>query len=255
MPGVLRSTDEPLSAHRLVAATLDLYRRFPLLFLVLAAGVVIPYSGIVLAVTGAGPFEEGSVSVGASLFLTLADLALITPLVSALHIHAVAAARAGETPKIPAVARQGLRVLPVVAAASIVSWLGIFLGLLALVIPGLLLMLRWSVVAQTAAIENQGWLPALRRSGHLTDHRYRHILLVFVYAGLIAGVPAYLIGLGFSGDTTTPASFLVGTVVGIVAASFGALVTALLYYDLRGRQELEFVAVEAEEPAAGQLDS
>jgi hypothetical protein len=225
----------PLPAHRLVIATFRLYRRFPLLFLVLAAGVVVPYELIVLAVTGAGPLAQGSLGLSASLLLNLTDLALVGPLVSALHVHAVGEVREERDPRLASVARQGLKVLPVVAAAAIISSLGILLGTLLFVIPGVFLMLRWAVVAQAAAIEHEGWLPALQRSHQLTDGNYRHVLVFVIYVFLIALVPTYLIGLGFGHESTSAASFLVGLIAQVILTSFSALATALLYYDLRVR--------------------
>jgi len=50
-------------------------------------------------------------------------------------------------------------------------------------------------------------------------------------------VPTLLIGLGFGHHSTTVASFTVGLIVQIFTRSFAALTTALLYYDLRIRQE------------------
>jgi hypothetical protein len=162
---------------------------------------------------------------------------LIGPLISALHVHAVSETREGRDPRLGAVARQGLRVLPVVVAASIIAGLGIGLGLLAFVVPGVILGLRWFVVAQAAAIEDEGWLPALRRSAQLTDGHYGHIFIFAVYIGLITEVPVLLVGLGLGGDSTTAASFLVGLPVLVLTRSFSALATAVLYYDLRSRRE------------------
>lgn len=234
---VTNTTRTPRSARRLVAGAFELYRRYPLLFFVLAAGVVVPYESIVLAVTGTGPFAQGSLSVGTSLLLTVIGWVLIGPLISALHVHAVAEAREGRDPQLAAVARRGLLVLPVVVAASIISGLGIGLGLLAFVVPGVILMLRWLVVAQVAAIEGEGWLPALRRSAQLTDGHYGHLFVFVIYISLITTVPVLLAGLGFGNDHTTAISFLAGLLVLVFTHSFGALATALLYYDLRSRRE------------------
>jgi len=103
--------------RQLLLATLGLYRRYPLLFFVLAAGVIVPYDLIVLAATETGTFSRGDVGVGASLLLTVVDLALISALISALHVHAVAEVGRGRDPRIGSVAIQGLRVLPVVAGS------------------------------------------------------------------------------------------------------------------------------------------
>ncbi len=226
----------PQSAHQLVIGTFGLYRRYPLLFLVLAAGVLVPYELIVLALTGSGPLGRGSLSPVATVLVTLADWTLVTPLISALHVHAVGEVREGGIPRLAPVARQGLKVLPVVAAASVISWLGIVLGFAALIVPGVLLLLRWFVVAQAAAIEHEGWLPALRRSGELTNDRYGHILVFVVYLSVIVTLPVFLVGLGL-GDDPSGAALVVGLFVQVVTWSFGALATALLYYDLRVRRE------------------
>lgn len=234
----------PRSATRLLLDALALYRSYSLLFLALAAGVVVPYEAIVLALTGAGPFAQGALGFWASNLLLLADLALISPLVSAMHVHAVREVREGGNPRFGSVARQGLRVLPGVAIVSVVYGVGTTLGLVALIAPGIYLMLRWAVAAQSAAIEQEGWRQALRRSGELADDHYGHVFLVIFISGVIVVVPSFLIGLAFGHGSTDVASFLVGTAIRVVSYSFGALVVALLYYDLRLRWEL------APDPAA-----
>ena len=97
-------------------------------------------------------------------------------------------------------------------------------------------MLRWFVVTQTAAIEHEGWLPALRRGAELTNGHYGHVFVFSTYVGLIAFVPLLMVESGF-GDAKTVAAFLVGTIVQIIAISFTALATAILFYDLRTRHE------------------
>lgn len=229
----------PRSVPRLLVGTFELYRRYPLLFLVLAAGVIVPYELIALAATGTGAFSRSNTSVGTQLFLTLADWALVTPLVSALHVHAVSEVRSEREPQIGVVALQGLRVLPVVAAATIVSWLGITVGFFLLIVPGVILWLRWAVVAQAAAIEREGWLPALRRSRRLADGHYRHIAAFLIMVGVIATVPFIVGAIAFGHHDTGAASFVTGLAIRVLTASFAALGGALLYFDLVVRQEAE----------------
>lgn len=225
----------PRSAGQLVRAAFELYWDYSLLFLVLAAGVIVPYEVIVLAATGAGPFAHGSLGFGASSLLTLIGLGLIGPLVSALHVHAVSEVSEGRKPRLASVAARGLWVLPVVAAAEIIAWLGIALGFLAFFVPGVILWLRWYVVAQAAAIEHEGWLPALRRSRQLTAGHYRHLIAFEIYLTLITSVPTLLVGFAFGHETTTVASFLVGVALQVVTWSLSALAAALMYFDLRVR--------------------
>lgn len=240
----------PRSAPRLLAGTVELYRRYPSLFLVLAAGVIVSYELIVLAVTGTGAFSRANASFGTQLLLELADLALIGPLVSSLHVHAVAEVRRDREPQIGSVALQGLKVLPVVAAATIVSWLGMMLGFVLLIVPGIVLMLRWAVVAQAAAIEHEGWLPALKRSRQLTDGHYRHVAAFIVLVAVITLVPSIAGGIVFGHHDTSAASFLTGLAVRVITASFAALATALLYYDLLARWETATASATRAEAAA-----
>ncbi len=241
--------ERPRSAWELIKVTFALYRRLPLLFLILAAGVMVPYWLVVLALTGAGPETERSVSAGAGLILTVVETALVGPLISALHVHAVDEVREGRRPVIGAVARRGLAALPVVSAAVIVAAIGSFLGLLALIIPGVLLYLGWAVVAQTAALEDGGWVDALRRSRRLTRQNYEHVFGTLFLSGAILLVPTLLIARVFRQQDTTVASFLVGTAFMTLTASFSALVSALLFFDLRARLELQ-ASAPAHEPNA-----
>jgi hypothetical protein len=243
------------SAFELIGATFALYRRFPLLFLVLAGAVVVPYQLIVLVLTGAGPITRGQAGAGAEFILSVADLGLVVPLISGLHAHAVDDVRKGNRPRLPSVARRGLTVLPVVSAAVIISTLAVAVGFVALIVPGVLLLLRWSVVAQAAALADKSWGNALNRSTDLSSGHYRHIF------GLVFSVEVVSFGLSllarraFGHSTTTVPSFLVGTALQILLQSFTALAAALLYFDLTARLHEGARGVAMTEPSADAADS
>jgi len=116
---------EPEPVNAIIAKTFALYRRYPLLFLVLALGVIVPYDLVVLIATGSGPLAKNS---GLAVNPLLAVF-LISPLISALHIHAVAEVRAERTPRLRSIAARGLRVLPTAAATAIMVTLGVLVGL------------------------------------------------------------------------------------------------------------------------------
>jgi hypothetical protein len=247
--------DRTRSISEILRAALGLYQRYPGLFAVLALGVIAPYDLVVLAATGAGPLATGAHgNTEVSLLLTLLDLSLVGPLISALHVHAVVMIGEGGRPHLGEVALRGLRVLGVVVAAEIMATLGIALGFLALIVPGILLALRWSVVAQAAAIEQEGWLPALRRSGRLTSGHYGHIFgLVFLTGLLTIGAMrgAGAIPLGSSSGI---ASIALGIAVHTLTASFAALTLAVLYFDLRARATEPHTRSEPESQHPRDLD-
>jgi hypothetical protein len=224
------------SIAQIIGEALDIYQRVPLLFLTLALGVVAPYDLAALAATGEGPLANTAhQNVGVTLLLLLLGTALVGPLISALHMHAVVIIGERATPRLGQVALRGLRVLPVVAAAAIISALGIAAGFLALIVPGVLLLLRWAVVAQVAAVEDVDWQSALGRSYGLTRGHYRHIAALIVITGLVAfGIEAGARAVPL-GDTSGVASVALGIAARTLTASFSALTLALLYFDLRAR--------------------
>jgi hypothetical protein len=228
--GALR---DPEPARALVAKTFQLYRRYPLLFLALALGVVVPYDLVVLLATGSGPLAKSS-ELGLNFLLTPF---LVSPLISALHIHAVAEVRAGRTPRLGDIAARGLRVLPTAAATAIMTTLGIAVGLVALIVPGIILAFRWYVAVQAAAIEQEGWIPAIRRSRELTRGVYVHLFGFGILIYLIAEVPLLIGRAVVTGHDTLAAAFIGGVLLHAFALAFTALATALLYFDLAARQE------------------
>lgn len=201
----------------------------------LAFGVVAPYELIVLAAIGTTPFGEQSGKVSTVLVLTLIDFALIGPLISALYVHAVRQIAAGERPRIPEITVRGLRVLPTVAAAEIIATLGIGLGFVLLIVPGVILALRWAVVAQAAALESENWIDALRRSAQLVSGNYIHVLGLVLATGLVA-VLLRDIGYAVTGNHATVVAVAVGIVVETLARSILALCSAVLFFDLVARK-------------------
>jgi hypothetical protein len=225
----------PKPVGEVLGDALRCYGRHPALFLVLTLAVVVPYTLIVLLVAGAAPLGQQHVSTSAALIVILAAVLLETPLISALHVHAVVVIGEGRTPQLGQVAARGVRVLPVVAAAEVVAGIGTGVGFVLLIVPGVLLLLRWAVVAQTAAIEGVNWLVALRRSAELTRGHYLHVLAVILIVGvidqLIKGVGGALVGSGAGA-----VNVVVGIAVDTITLSFAALTTAMLYFDLLARQ-------------------
>ena len=170
----------PRSIAEIVGASFSLYARYPLLFLILALAVTAPYELIVLAAVGTAPIGGKNVDASTALILVVIDVALIAPLISALYAHAVVMIGGRERPNALNVAGRVLPVLPVVAAAEIAAGFGIGLGLLAFLIPGVYLLVRWAVVAQVAALEHPDWIGALRRGADLTRGNFWHVFGVLI---------------------------------------------------------------------------
>lgn len=222
------------SAFQLIGATFALYRRYSWLFIVLAGVVVVPYELISLL---DGPLH-GVARVLVDVALEIGAFALVVPLISVLHLYAVEDVRLGREPDLASVGRRAVGRLRVVSPAVLLSWLGIVAGLIALIVPGILLSIRWAVVAQTGALEATSWRQALTRSAGLTERRKSHVFGFFILLWLITAVPTG-IHIAVFGAETTVGSVVVGAAFAILASSFTALATAFLYYDLKTRLRTE----------------
>jgi hypothetical protein len=239
--------ERPRALSELIGAAVDVYFRVPILFLVLAAIAVVPWELILLLITGDGPLALGHAGFIVGQLVGLAGYFFVTPLIAAFHVHAVGQFGDGGRPRLFATLRRSLPTLPVVVLVTGITGIATTIGIALLIVPGLLLLSRWAVVSQTAALEGGGWTDALRRGADLTDGHRWDVFWVIVVTGVIVAVPWLIAQRIFGHTTTTAASFVVGTALQVFMRSFGALVLALLYFDLKGRRSV--ASVEPEEPA------
>jgi hypothetical protein len=248
----------PRSVSEVGRATLGLYRYYPWLFLVLAAAVIVPYDLLRLVITGNGPIAHARhhAGVATSWALFFLSLSIVGPIISALHAHALVLIGEAKEPRVASVARQGLAVLPQVAlTVTIVAVVvnGIlfaprhpaFVYVLAYCVS-VFLWVRFCVVAQIASVERTSAIATLRTSWKLTRRNGWHVLvvLILIYAvayGVTAGTRVVTPGSGSGAEWV-----LLGLGVDTVIASFVALATAVLYFDLVARAaRIERVETEA----------
>jgi hypothetical protein len=215
----------PRTVGQILDAAFRTYARRPLLFISLAAIVLIPYGAVTVLLERAK-----HVPATTEFLLLLADLAVVNPFVSALQMQALLDLGDGLRPVGRNVMRRALTVLPVVAAADIVAALGEFAGLLLFIIPGVIIALRLAIVAPIAASERLSWPEVLRRSFGLTQGNAWRILGLLLIQGILLEL-----ALGIE-SARSVAGAIVGAAVLIVAQSFCTLLINLLYFDLRARQ-------------------
>jgi hypothetical protein len=137
------------------------------------------------------------------------------------------------------VARAGIETLPAVLFVEFIANLGIIVGFFFFFVPGVVLLLRWSVVAQVVARERVGLRDALRLSGDLVSEHYLHVFWLMLVVTALSAVVAAIGG----GVMSIAAGSVIGTatlelVFETVIASFGALALAVLYFDLYARQSV-----------------
>lgn len=128
-------------------------------------------------------------------------------------------------------------VAPVLAPlmwTAILVGLGVFLGFLAFVIPGLVLLTQWSVAAPAVVIERQGATKAISRSRQLVQGngwQVFGVLIVTVVIILVADAVFLSIAAAISGGTVSIAA--ANLVAGVLTAPVFALASSVLYLSLR----------------------
>jgi hypothetical protein len=212
-----------------------------LLFIALSAAVVVPTELIVEGL-GLGMLTgsyDSSPSLVEGLIPTLAGLLVVTPIISAICIYALHQIAAGGRPSTGEVFVSGFEAFTPLFAAVALAVVGIVVGLVLLVVPGVYLLVRWYFVPQTVVIEGARGAGALSRSSQLTQGFWWRAFGLVLLANLAIAIPGLLLITPFTAiaDSTDRAVWeVVGTAVTTsVTAPFVALFSTLLYYDLRAR--------------------
>lgn len=116
---------------------------------------------------------------------------------------------------------------------GIVAGIGIAIGFVLIVVPGLILITIWSVAAPVVVLERPGGLGALGRSRELVRGNGWQVFGVIVVLVIGVGIVAALIeAIGDSGGTGV--GIVVRIIVQVLTAPLSALAAAVLYYELGG---------------------
>jgi hypothetical protein len=239
----------PLGVGEILDTALAVYRRHAFsLWRVVAVVIALP-----AALNGALAVAErqvrdsngssGSLFVLQLLYLIISLVASF--LATAAAYRLVADAYLGRPVDPAASLRFGLRRLASVIWVSVLAGLGIFVGLLLVIVPGLYLAVAWSVAIPVVLGENLRGRKALARSRRLVRGRFWPcagvLVLSFLLAGIVAAVIAVVVaGIAGSSGNDTLLFFDQGVstlIADTLVLPFQVAVTTVLYIDLRVRKE------------------
>jgi hypothetical protein len=137
-------------------------------------------------------------------------------------------------------------VLPLIGLAIILG-IGVGIGFLLLIVPGLFLITIWSVAAPALVIERRGVFAAFGRSRELVrEHGWQVFVVILVVIALSIAV-GIVVGIVASGLGTVGIA-IVQWVVNVLVAPFEALISAVLYFSLR---RVHGQSAVADAPATG----
>jgi hypothetical protein len=213
------------------------------------APVLMPAAAVVFVLSGILTSVVVAAAPGLTLLALLISL-VATTLFTGMVVQLVADVRDRRR---DASARQLLQsVTPVLGQlilVGIVVGLGVLVGFILIIVPGLFLLTIWSVSAPVVVLERPGGLRALGRSRELVrGNGWRVFGVVLVFFLLVVGVGTTLEFL--AGALSKGAGIVVTVVVGVLTAPLYALAAAVLYFELRGPREAE-TATPDPDAAAG----
>jgi hypothetical protein len=229
--------DQPRTLGELIGLTFELFGRHLATFLSLTLLVVAPVVILVDGVWGGYLADGGDAdpSLAASVTSIGLGTVVITPLVTALQVVVVQALARGEEPTVGAALRIAAPRLPAALGAVLLYTLGVALGLVALVVPGIWLGTRWYFAAQATVVDGLGPVDALRRSAEVVDTRWwRTFGVVLAFTLLVAvmgAVAGAVVGSIDDGVIYTSAQVLLQAGLLSLTAIFGTL----LFFDSRSR--------------------
>jgi hypothetical protein len=211
-------------------------------FLGIGAGIVIP---VQLIVSGFGLHEltssyDASPGAAQTAIPAIVSFFVIAPLVTATCIHALRAVATTGSPRAGGALVAGFEAFTPLFFAILLQAAGIVLGLLALIVPGIYLTVRWFFVPQAVVIDGRRARGALSRSGEVVEGFWWRAFGIVIVANLAAALPGLLLSAPFAAiakSTDKQVFALVGTMAAeAVTAPIVAILATLLYFDLRARR-------------------
>jgi len=246
----------------ILSAAFDVYKANAAKLIMIVAIVVVPLSFISALITGVifAPKKTTTPTILGDItfieprsiwILALSTLAtvmitwVIAAMLQAALMRGAALATLGDPVDVEASYKYGFRRLGSVILISLLIGLVVAAGFLLIIIPilGWIAAAVWAVFAGTMlavaipvlVVENRRGTEAMSRSWELVKGHFWHVLGVIVVASILAGIVAGIIGA--IGGSNWILAWIFGAIGQIITAPFTALVTILLYIDLRSRTE------------------
>lgn len=116
---------------------------------------------------------------------------------------------------------------------GIVTGIGIAIGFVLIIVPGLILITIWSVVAPIVVLERPGGLAPLGRSRELVRGNGWQVFGVIAVLVIGVGIVSAIIEAA-AGSGGTGVGIVVRVIVEILTAPLSALAASVLYFELRG---------------------
>jgi len=268
-PGVSGGPSGGLPAKTLgqiLSQAFDIYRANAAKLLTIVAVVVVPLSLISAILTGV-IFEPEVVRSG-QVVVSVDELGrsflgylfvgaiggliavLIAAVLQAATARAAALAVIGDPVDVQTSYRYGFRRLGSVILISLLVGVIVAVGFLLLIVPGIIFLVFLSVAIPALIVENRRGTDALGRSWNLVQGEFWHAFAVVFVAAILVGIVSGIIG--SIGGNEWVIRWIFTAIAQILTAPYAALVSILLYVDLRARKEALNAGTLRQELASGE---
>lgn len=234
---------EDFSIGRVVSRTFGTIGRNAVPFFVLAFLAYIPSFGLELILGGAPRLEAGHTGAyAAAMFATIMLTLVFSAVLQAALVHGTVSDLNGRKASLADCLQTGIKTALPVIGISILEGLGIMLGFIALIVPGILLMLAWAVVVPVRVVEKETVFECFGRSADLTKgHRGAIFVLGLLWWAIIIALSIAILpfkGLGIvDGGIFSSLHTALSAATNIIGSTIGAAGVASIYYELRSITE------------------
>lgn len=227
----------PLGLVQIVKESFRLYKRhaMPLLALSCMVGLPVHLAHVLFFMPAdtSNPLARIYAGLAAIIFTLIVAVVARTPL-----IYFVMKVREGQRPKLSEALRSLWMHGGTILLAAIVVCFFVLVGLVLLIVPGILLLLWFSLYQPVIVKENITVVEALKRSRELTAGVMGKALIFFLLPIFIEGAVRWLIApLIPLWNGSTMSLIAIDTVLFTLVLPLEALLFTLLYYDARVRSE------------------
>ena len=197
------------------------------------ASVLMPAAAVVFVFTGILASLLVAASPGLAFVALLIDLVAGT-LFTGMVVELVADVQDGRRDSSPGqLLRAVTPVLGQLILVALIAAIGVVIGFILIIVPGLFLITIWFVAAPVVVLERPGALAALSRSRELVRGNGWQVFGVILLLYILVGVVSFIVEAA-ADSAGSGAGIVVSVVVDVLTAPLSALAASVVYFELRG---------------------
>lgn len=199
--------------------------------LVLNAAIMIPMFILTFFAVSIAVNNDATMLGGLALVITMLSMLVVQPLASGASTKLIADRYLGNGGTVGSSFKYVLRILLPLLGALLLATLAITGGFILLIIPGIFLTIRLSLISQACVVEGRGGVTALKRSMELTKDSFWKFFGIFIVLAGLGIMVEYGLEIVLNPNTLTHTFAYLG--FQILLAGYGSCVWVVAYLERR----------------------